>query len=212
MTSPRRNRRSPLQVALTGNIASGKSAVATLLEQRGATIIDADILARRAVAHGSRGLDAVVERFGSDVLASDGTLDRARLRQRVFNNPVERDALNAIVHPIVGRLRDEELAAARDRGDEIVVSDIPLLFEVGLDHAFEAIILVDASEKTRLDRLVKYRGLSESEARAMIAAQMPSSQKRPLATWVIDNDGTRDQLAEQVDAVWASMQDRISPS
>jgi dephospho-CoA kinase len=107
-------------------------------------------------------------------------------------------------------LRDLELQDARDRGDKVVISDIPLLFEVGLQHAFEAVILVDASEATRLDRLMQHRGLSEEDARAMMAAQMPSSQKRPLATWVIDNDGSRDQLAVQVDAVWSAIKARIS--
>jgi dephospho-CoA kinase len=202
--------RAPLQVALTGNIASGKSAVAELLRAKGATIIDADVLARRAMDPGSPGFDAVIERFGASVLTPDGALDRARLRHRVFNNAAERDALNAIVHPIVAELRDLELQDARDRGDAVVISDIPLLFEVGLQHAFEAVILVDASDATRLDRLVRNRGLGENDARAMMAAQMPSSQKRPLATWVIDNDGSRDQLAEQVDAVWSSIQARLS--
>ena len=200
----------PLQVALTGNIASGKSAVAELLRAKGATIIDADVLARRAMEPGSPGFDAVVDRFGESVLTPDGALDRARLRHRVFNNAAERDALNSIVHPIVAELRDLELQDARDRGDAVVISDIPLLFEVGLHHAFEAVILVDASEATRLERLVRNRGLAEDEARAMIAAQMPSDQKRPLATWVIDNDGSRDQLAGQVDALWSSIVARIS--
>ena len=144
------------------------------------------------------------------MLTPDGALDRARLRHRVFNNAAERDALNSIVHPIVAELRDLELQDARDRGDAVVISDIPLLFEVGLHHAFEAVILVDASEATRLERLVRNRGLAEDEARAMIAAQMPSDQKRPLATWVIDNDGSRDQLAGQVDALWSSIVARIS--
>jgi dephospho-CoA kinase len=201
--------RAPLQVALTGNIASGKSTVAHLLREKGATIIDADVLARRAVEPGTRGFEAVVERFGSSVVGPDGALDRARLRQRVFSDPVARDALNAIVHPIVAHLREDELQAARRRGDAIVISDIPLLFEVGLEHAFEAVILVDAAEATRLERLMRTRGLPEPEARAMIAAQMPSSQKRPHATWVIDNDGSRDQLAGQVDALWASLCARI---
>jgi dephospho-CoA kinase len=203
-------RKGPFQVALTGNIASGKSAVAELLRAKGATIIDADVLARRAMDPGSPGFDAVVERFGESMLTPDGALDRARLRHRVFNNAAERDALNAIVHPIVAELRELELQDARDRGDALVISDIPLLFEVGLHHAFEAVILVDASETTRLERLIRNRGLTEAEARAMIAAQMPSSQKRPLSTWVIDNDGSRDQLAEQVDQVWSSIRSRIS--
>jgi dephospho-CoA kinase len=198
----------PFHVALTGNVASGKSTVAEMLRDRGATIIDADVLARRAIEPGTAGFDAVVDRFGEGIVASDGSIDRAALRRRAFNNPAERDALNAIVHPVVGRLRAEELESARKRGDRIVISDIPLLFEVGLHHAFPAIILVDASPATRLERLTRYRGLSEADARAIIAAQMPSDEKRPLATWVIDNDGTHDQLARQVAATWLSLEAR----
>lgn len=204
MTSP-----SVLSIAVTGNIATGKSTVADMLRARGATIIDADVLARRAIEPGSAGYDAVVERFGDSVDAPDGGIDRAALRQLVFADAAERDALNAIVHPIVARLRDEELRAARARGDRVVISDIPLLYEVGLQDAFEAVILVDAPEQTRLERLVRNRGLSEAEARAMIAAQMPSSEKRPLATWVIDNDGSRDQLEQRVDEVWQSLLARV---
>ncbi len=194
-----------LHLALTGNIASGKSTVAALLVSHGATLFDADVLARDAVAPGTPGLEAVVERFGSGVLASDGTLDRAALRQRVFRDPVARDALNAIVHPAVRRLRDEAVAAARTRGDRIVVSDIPLLFEVGLEHAFDGIILVDAPEAVRRARLVRDRGLSEAEAQAMIDAQWPAERKRAGATWIVENDGPREALAARVAALWEAI-------
>jgi dephospho-CoA kinase len=199
-----------LHVALTGNIASGKSTVATLLAAHGATIIDADELARAAVAPGTPGLEAVVERFGSGVLAHDGSLDRAALRARVFRDAVARDALNAIVHPAVRRLRDEAVAAAHARGDRIVVSDIPLLFEVGLEHAFDAVILVDAPEPVRLARIVRDRGLGAGEAQAMIDAQWPSARKRTGATWVIDNSGDRDALAAEVQALWTQLEARAA--
>ncbi|WP_396222653.1 dephospho-CoA kinase [Gemmatimonas sp.] len=199
-----------LHVALTGNIASGKSTVATLLAAHGATIIDADELARAAVAPGTAGLEGVVERFGPGVLAHDGSLDRAALRARVFRDAVARDALNAIVHPAVRRLREEAVAAAHARGDRIVVSDIPLLFEVGLEHAFDAVILVDAPEPVRLARLVRDRGLGAEEAQAMIDAQWPSARKRTGSTWVIDNSGDRDALAAGVQALWTQIEARAA--
>lgn len=194
-----------LNLALTGNIASGKSSVARLLAAHGATIIDADVLARDAVAVGTPGLAAVVARFGRGVLHADGSLDRAALRSIVFADPTARDALNAIVHPAVRRLRDAALTAARMRGDRIVISDIPLLFEVGLEQAFDGVILVDAPEAEREARLVRDRGLTVADARAMIAAQWPSSRKRPGARWVVENDGTPAELAARVDALWREL-------
>ena len=191
-----------LHLALTGNIASGKSTVAALLAAHGATVIDADVLAREAVAPGTPGFTAVVERFGPQVLTAEGALDRAALRQRVFRDPVARDALNAIVHPAVRRLRDQAVAAARARGDRIVISDIPLLFEVGLERAFDGVILVDAPEPVRLARMVRDRGLAPADAQAMIDAQWPSARKRAGATWIIDNGGPRESLPPKVAGVW----------
>jgi len=195
-----------LHLALTGNIAAGKSTVAAMLAAHGATIIDADVLSREAVAPGTAGLDAVVERFGAQVLAADGTLDRAALRARVFNDAVARDALNAIVHPAVRRLRDEAVRAAGERGDRIVISDIPLLFEVGLEHAFDGVILVDAPEAMRRERMVRDRGLSDAVAQAMIDAQWPSDRKRAGATWIVENDGSHEALAARVEAVWRDVE------
>jgi len=197
-----------LHLALTGNIASGKSTVASMLAAHGATVIDADVLAREAVAPGTAGLEAVVERFGTQVLAADGTLDRAALRTRVFNDPVARDALNAIVHPAVRRLRDVAVAAARARDDRIVISDIPLLFEVGLEHAFDGVILVDAPEALRRERMVRDRGLTEAVAQAMIDAQWPSERKRAGATWIVENDGSREALTARVAALWGEIEAR----
>jgi len=191
---------------LTGNIASGKSAVAQLLASRGATIIDADLLAREAIAPGTAGYDQVLAHFGAELRQPDGQIDRVALRRRVFGDPVERDVLNHIVHPAVARLRDARVAAAHAVGTAIVISDIPLLFEVGLDHAFDGIILVDAPPALRLARLLSDRGLPESVAQAMMDAQWPSARKRSGATWVIDNDGSREQLATRVADVWRVMQ------
>lgn len=192
-------------LALTGNIAAGKSAVAALLAAKGATIIDADQLARDAVAPGTEGFEAVVEQFGPTVLASDGTLDRAALRARVFADPIAREALNSIVHPRVRALRDAAVAAAHARGDRLIISDIPLLFEVGLDQAFDAILLVDAPEPIRRDRLVQDRALTPAVAQAMIDAQWPSATKRARAHWIIDNDGTPEALRAKVAALWPAL-------
>ena len=193
-------------LALTGNIASGKSSVAALLAAHGATIIDADVLAREVVRPGTAALEAIVDRFGPSVLQADGTLDRPALRTRVFQDPVAREVLNAIVHPAVNRLRDLRLAEATQRGDAVVISDIPLLFEVGLEHAFDGVILVDAPEPLRRDRIERDRGLTREQAQAMIDAQWPSARKRAGATWIIDNDGPREQLPERVAELWQTIQ------
>jgi dephospho-CoA kinase len=195
-----------LLIGLTGNIGSGKSTVAQLFSERGATIIDADILARRAVEAGTPAYDRIVKRWGTSILAPDGRLDRAALRERVFGFPEELEALNEIVHPEVGRMRDRLVAEARQRGDRIVVCDIPLLFEKNLAHDFDRIVLVDAPRPVRLERLVKDRGLRETEAMEMIAAQMPAELKRARADFIIDNTGTLTELEEQVASVWTTLE------
>ncbi len=195
-----------LLVGLTGNIASGKSTVARILAERGALIIDADVLARRAVEPGTHALRAIVERWGERMLLDDGTLDRAALRDIVFGHPEELEALNGIVHPEVARLREQELAAARARGAQLVVSDIPLLFERQLTDLFDFIVLVDAPRSLRLERLVNDRGLSHDEAMKMIAAQMPAELKRARADFVIENDSDIQALVRQVDELWAALE------
>jgi dephospho-CoA kinase len=194
-----------LLIGLTGNIAAGKSTVARMLSARGATIIDADALARDAVAVGSAGHRAIVERWGDDVLTPDGGLDRAALRQLVFQEPAELEALNAIVHPEVSRLREELVSEARERGDQMLVCDIPLLFERRLVDDFDRIVLVDAPRPLRLERLMRDRGLSHTEAVNMIAAQMPAELKRARADFVIMNDGDLATLEERVVAVWRAL-------
>ncbi len=194
-----------LLVGLTGNIASGKSTVAQLLSERGATIIDADVLARRAVERGSKAFEAIVKRWGTSVLAPDGHLDRAALRRVVFGNPKELESLNEIVHPEVEHLREMRISEARARGDRIVVCDIPLLFEKKMVDHFDRIVLVDAPRPLRLERLVSDRGLRETEAMDMIAAQMPAELKRARADFVIDNATTLTQLEGRVNDVWASL-------
>ena len=196
-----------LLVALTGNIASGKSTVASMLAARGATLIDADVLSRRAVRVGTPGYDLIVARWGDSVLSADGVLDRSALRRIVFDQPDELRALNAIVHPLVERMRAELIAGARKRGDKLVICDIPLLFENNLADGFDRIVLVDAPRPLRLDRLVHDRGLRETEAMARIAQQMPADLKRARADFVIDNDGTREALEQRVEEVWRALSD-----
>lgn len=195
-----------LLVGLTGNIASGKSSVARRFAQLGATVIDADVLARQAVAAGSPAYRAIVDRWGEEVIAADGSLDRASLRQRVFAESEELDALNEIVHPEVARLRDELIADARSRGDTIVVCDIPLLFERKLVDEFDRIVLVDTPRPMRLERLMRDRALNETEAMNMIAAQMPAELKRARADYIIDNTGTLEELARRTEAVWHELE------
>ena len=199
-----------LNVALTGNIAAGKSTVVDLFRRWGATIVDADALAREAQAPGSDVLAKIVGRFGTDVLASGGTLDRAALRAKVMGDDEALSALNAIVHPAVQNRRLELQREAGERGDAIVVNDIPLLFEV-LDPAqFDAIVLVDAPVAVRRTRLRALRGLSNQDADRMIAAQMSAERKRAQSHHVIDNTGTLPELEAQAQAVFAALRRRAA--
>ncbi|HEY8851885.1 MAG TPA: dephospho-CoA kinase [Gemmatimonadaceae bacterium] len=195
-----------IRIGLTGNIASGKSEIATMLADRGATVIDADLLAREAVEPHSQALRDIIKRWGKDVLNEDGSLDRAALRQIVFADQSELDALNRIVHPGVTRLRDREIAQARERGDPIVICVIPLLFERNIVDEFDAIVLVDAPRPLRLERLVATRGMEATDAMNMIASQMPAELKRARADYVIENNGSLQDLERDVNALWSSLQ------
>ena len=198
-------------VGLTGNIGSGKSTVAQLLSERGATIIDADVLARRAVEAGTAAYRQIVERWGTSILNADGNgLDRAALRRVVFTDPAQLEQLNAIVHPEVERMRTTLLDQARQRGDRLVVCDIPLLFERKMTDDFDRIVLVDAPRPVRLDRLVRERGLRETEAMDMIVAQMPAELKRARADQIIDNAGTLTELDQRVDEVWTALKEEAA--
>jgi dephospho-CoA kinase len=192
-------------VGLTGNIGSGKSTVAQLLSERGATIIDADVLARRAVEAGTEAYRAIVERWGTSILGADAMLDRGALRRIVFSEASELEQLNAIVHPEVERMRAGLVERARQRGDQLVVCDIPLLFERRMTERFERIVLVDAPRPVRLERLVRERGLRETEAMDMIVAQMPAELKRARADFVIDNDSSLTALDQRVADVWSAL-------
>jgi len=201
-----------LLVGLTGNIGSGKSTVAQMLSERGATIIDADVLARRAVEAGTPAFAKIVARWGSSILAPDGHLDRAALRRVVFADHAQLEELNQIVHPEVERLRARLIDQAKRRGDRVVVCDIPLLFERKMTDLFDRIVLVDAPRPVRLERLVRERGLKETEAMDMIVAQMPAELKRARADFVIDNVGTLTQLDARVAEVWGALEQAAEES
>lgn len=199
-----------LNVALTGNIAAGKSTVVGFFRRWGATVIDADELAREAEAPGSDVLASIIQRFSTDVLASDGSLDRAALRSKVMGDEAALAALNAIVHPAVQRRRDELQQAADRRGDLLVVNDIPLLFEVLDPTQFDVVILVDAPEALRRTRLRAMRGLSGPDADRMIAAQMPAARKRPRSQFVIEDAGTLPELEAQARTVLRELRRRAA--
>jgi dephospho-CoA kinase len=193
-----------LHVGLTGNVAAGKSTVAELFRRWGATIIDADEIVRELQAPGSPVLAAIVERFGPEVLNADGGLNRAALRGRVLADTAALTALNALVHPAVATRRGERLAEARRRGDRIVVSDIPLLFEADDPGGFDAVVLVDAPAAVRRARLTE-RGLAADEAERLMAAQQPAAAKRARSDFVIANDGDRAALERAAREVWTAL-------
>ena len=192
-------------IGLTGNVAAGKSAVAALFRRWGATVIDADEIVRELQAPGTPVLAAIVGRFGPSVLLADGSLDRARLRSLILDDAAARRDLESIVHPAVLSRRLALLDDARRRGDPVVVSDIPLLFETTDPAEFGAVVLVDAPPAIRRRRLVDLRGLSPAEADRLIAAQEPAGPKRKRARFVIDNDADATTLEQRARAVWDSI-------
>jgi len=201
-----------LRVGLTGGIGAGKSEVSRLLARYGAVIVDSDRIAREVVEPGTPGLAAVVGEFGTEVLAPDGGLDRAKLGSVVFQDRERLAALNAIVHPLV-RERSAELEeqARREAGeDAVVVHDVPLLTENGLAPLYDRVVVVEASQATRLERLLRTRGMDEREARARMAAQATPEDRRAVADIVIENDGTREELEQRVRTVWEELRSEVS--
>ena len=193
-----------LLVGLTGGIGSGKSTVARMLEERGAVVFDADVLARRAVETASPGYQAVVKRFGANVLAPGGELDREALASIVFADPAARRDLEAIVHPEVRRMFAEETEELRD-SERVVVFSAPLLVETGMHTAFEVLVVVSTTVDTQVERLMRERGMSEDAVRVRIAVQAPLEDKAAVADVLIDNEGSLEELEAQVERAWADL-------
>lgn len=196
-------------IGLTGGIGSGKSAVAGLLAQHGARVIDADAVAREVVARESAGLAEVVDEFGPEILGADGDLDRARVAEIVFTDPRARERLNAIVHPLVAA-RIEAMLDENSQGG-VVVYDVPLLVEASVQdrHEFDLILVIEAPEELRIKRLVRDRGLTEEQVRARISSQASDEQRRAVADVVLVNDGSPGDLSAAIDRLW---RDRIGPA
>jgi dephospho-CoA kinase len=199
-----------LRVGLTGGIGAGKGEVARRLAAYGALVIDADQVAREVVAPGTPGLDEIVRAFGAGVLRADGSLDRESLGELVFSDAALRGQLNAIVHPRVGeRMREiEETAAAAD----VAVHEIPLLAEGGLASAFDVVVVVDAPPEVQVERLVSMRGMTRPQALARMSAQASREERLAVATFVVDNSGTLEDLDGQVAALWAELSRRAAES
>lgn len=193
-----------LLVGLTGGIGSGKSTVAGMLEERGAVVFDADVLAREAVAPGTPGHDAVVERFGANVLGPGGELDREALAAIVFADPAARRDLEAIVHPEVRRMLAEG-CEEYEGTDRVVVFSAPLLVETGMHSAFELLLVVSVPVETQVERLLRERGMSEDQVRARIDAQAPLEEKEAVADVILDNEGNVEKLEAQVERVWQEL-------
>lgn len=192
-----------LKVGLTGGIGSGKSEVARLLAGHGAIVIDADKIAREVVEPGTPGLERVVAEFGPEVLREDGTLNRERLGSIVFADKERLAALNAIVHPLVGeRVASLQRAAPQDA---IVVYDVPLLAENNLAPMYDVVVVVDAADEIRLDRLTRLRGMADADAKARIAAQASREDRLKIADIVVVNEGTLEELRARADEVWREL-------
>lgn len=198
-----------LLVGLTGGIGSGKSTVAAGLAGRGAAVVDADAIAREIVEPGGPAYAPVLQRFGPCILAPDGRIDRPVLASMVFGHPAELAELNAITHPLIGRVMAERMAEAAEASD-VVVLDIPLLDIATKDRfRFGAVVVVDAPEEIALQRLVSLRGFSEADARARIGAQMGRTERRSLADLVIDNSGSRERLEAEIGRAWEWLSARL---
>lgn len=188
-------------IGLTGGIGSGKSTVAALMRQRGFPVVDADQVARDNMEPGSPVLAAVAEEFGVDLLGPDGALDRAELARRAFASEEATQRLNAITHPAIRAESARRFAALEAAGERAAVYDMPLLAELGMDQDMDMTVVVDVNPEERVRRLVAHRGLDEADARNRIARQIPDAERRAAADVVLDNNGTEDKLAQQVDTL-----------
>ena len=195
-----------LKIGLTGGIASGKSTVAHMFTDLGAHLIDADVLAREAVAKGSPGLAAIRRRFGEGVILPDGELDRPALREIIFSDQKAREDLNRIVHPEVRRLTESRLMQieSRDR-DAVVLVDVPLLFEINSQGQYRAVILVFVPENVQIKRLMARDHVGREQALAALAAQMPLAEKKDMAQFLVDNSGPLEETRSEVARVWSQI-------
>lgn len=192
-----------MNIGLTGGIATGKSTVSALLVSKGALLVDADVIAREVMLPGHPVLAAAVEHFGQAILLPDGTLDRRRLGDIVFHDPAERKALNDITHPAIRQeIREQMQTFEREHPDRLVVVDIPLLFESGLEAMFEQVLLVYAPFEVQVERLMERNRLTKDEAVARIRSQMDIEEKKKRADVVIDNSGQPSETERQVDEFW----------
>jgi dephospho-CoA kinase len=196
-----------LLVGLTGGIGSGKSTVAELLAERGAIVIDADDLARRAIEPATAGFDRVVEAFGRGILGPDGAIDRATLADIVFADALRLRELEAIIHPEVARLLVEAIEPYRGTG-EVIVYAVPLLAERGLAEGFDVVVVVVADVDRRIERLMRDRGMTAEEVRARVAAQLTDEQRARVADVLLDNDGEPERLIPQVNKLWSDLAKR----
>jgi len=190
-----------LKIGLTGGIASGKSLVASRLQELGAILVDADVIAREVVEPGTPGLEQVVGAFGTGILDASGRLDRPKLGSIVFQDPSQREVLNSIIHPLVREVAASIVASAGP-GD-IVVQDIPLLVETGQGSNFHLVVVVDAPDEVRVKRMVDFRRMSKEDALARMASQATRAERMAAADVVLDNSGSRQELLDAVDELWA---------
>jgi dephospho-CoA kinase len=196
-----------VMVGLTGGIGSGKSTVARLLAERGAVILDADLIARQVVEPGTPALEKLVERFGADILAPDGTLDRPALAAKAFVTDETRKELEAITHPAIGEEFLRLVAAAPEGA--IVVHDVPLLVESTRGMKYDAVIVVEAPLEIRLDRL-EQRGVPRDDAQRRIALQASDEERRKVATWLVDNTGDLAALESQIEQIWSELEGMVA--
>jgi len=197
--------RRSLILGLTGGIASGKSLVAETFRSLGALVVSADELAREVVRPGSETLRRLVGQFGREILQADGSLDRKALSEKVFTDTGAREALNRITHPAIAALAEKRLQELSQQAGQLVVYEAPLLFEAGAERRVDAVLVVRIDEPLQLERLMRRDGLTEDQARARIAAQMPQPEKTARADYVIDNSGSPEETSEQVRKIFQEL-------
>lgn len=206
-----RQRKRSLILGVTGGIAAGKSMVTQVLRSLGVPVVSADELSREAVRPGSPALRQLTERFGASILQADGMLDRKALAALIFADPQAREALNRITHPAIAALAEEQLGELVRRGEPLIVYEAPLLFEAGAEQRVDEVLVVRVDEPQQLARLMARDALTEAQARARVAAQMPQDQKVARADYLIDNSGSPEETAAQVRALFERLSGRCRP-